>query len=1423
MPDKVGSVSPGSEHYSFRTNWRFILISSGCALAFLAASAIWVRYQSVRNARFHRERAAELADSGEWSRAARMLHNYLKVQPDDVAARIELAWAFDNSAESKLQPKRAADLFERALAVEPGDTSMKLRHAELLLLDRPKTAIQEARAAAQHESASSEDVDRALRIEALASLALSRLPAGDVSHSQALRTLRDAVERNRDDIDLAATLAGEYLSPRCVLPENKKSDEALRIVDATVEANPQSAMAFLLRYRFRERFPPQESEPEDSPENDLNRAFELDGENLEVLLAMGELEQRNARTPEALEQYNRAVELHPHDYRGYLMAGTLLLTEGRVDEAVTVWKQGVLKMPYNEPRLHSQLVTAYLALGELDKAKTHLTALDRSVLRMPDEQARLARATTTYYRAKIAANENRLASAIRFLKRIKQMQVAAATRGGNYLLRAAGGLMADCHARLNEWDQAARAYEYMAGLSIGEQEGRDRIRAANAWLRDNQPVQAIKQAAAATRAAKPPRGAFTVLAQARIMAELIKPADQRDWSASETALDTARSVDEEPLPLTLLTAEMKIAGGDPTGAADLLKALPAAEAESPQVQATLARALRESGDDEAAAELIASMKPSVREASSLKLSMQDGDIPAAIEQLKQMLQAAPPSRRTSLAIELVRLEIEQDNLDEAEKRLNELPIDEGSPDVRLLDLRADILLRKKDWARLQPVEAELRTLEGDSSGTLWRYYRARRIFAGAATEDEMAECVALADDIQRIRPDWAKGYLLAAVIAERRDTDDEAIRRYRQAIQHGADGPGVWAALLRLMLENDRLTETDRLLEQLASRLPQHPGLSSAAVNALVKLKRVDQAVELAKSTTEQFPESGLSRLRLANVLLLTGPKAYPEVERSLRAAISLDPSLSKAWFNLVALYQRSNKIASALDVVKQLLKSGALSPVERKTMAAKMYSGLGAVVPADSLFREVFQTGEATAETHLAAAEHFSGSHPRKAEEHLRKAMELEPRDAVKRSLASVLVRCGDDAEVASAVALLGEVCEGTPDELLVAGTVAWLQRRRDRRLLARAYEIANDLASADRELRRVASLPQAPPSDVAAYLRFLLDHHMKQADVWMVKLEEVAAQALPTWELKLRWMNEDEQRVSETKAALDRFLESELNSAPPNQRVAYLEGLGRVAESIGDEQLAERLLKATVGITETSYRLYVDWLVTKNRRSEALTLVREAHEKAPNDLAHVIILTRALAAPGTEDAPEGDSGIAECEAILTKALDRNQGAPDLLAAIAAVRINQGLDSLAESLLDQALNRNGDHVGANLVKARLLIERGESSDLSEALSRLRRIMRQRGRSVSLLKLNALALLRMGSTEEALDVLREAMHSSNSAERNPTLHLYVSIARSQTGSDGPARSAFHRAGSLGLDVKTLSPSEQAMHAELEQRFSAQLP
>jgi len=1436
------------------------------AVAFCPAAYVWRSYQVGRTADAFLERVDTLEEEGEWSLAAAYLHRYLQLYPDETEVRVRLAETFDRGAEDPRRKSRAVDLYYHALGVAPAEKqpALRTRLAELLLeLHRFAQAEQEA----TRVLAGDEDNPKAHRLLALSlcgqlqSGAIAARHAGNVPVCDALEA---ALALNPDAIELAATLAcvhrssPEYLTEdKRSLPDAQRARLADEIIERMVAANPTNAEAFVARYQYRARYGLPQTE------EDLQAALKHGADNVEVLLLVADQAWRRAVSArrsgqpandvsrlfeEARQHYQRVIELDPAVERGYLYLGEVAWLQGDADRALGVWRQGLEQTENDNIQLRLRLADALVVLQKLDEAEQELAALDSATMAVGPRLTRPARLaverTKGLVRAKWFATKGEYRKAVPLLKRVAAGQQGTSPEASQVF--QARLLLGSCHAALNEWSQAAIAYQQAAGQNPALLQ--PRLASAAAWSNADRPEKAIIQYEKSLALQDDPETRLA-LARTRYRRQMKLSNEARDWGAFDRELSAIKTlIRSQPLKnawrVKLLEADRIVVFGAERGqveracfeARERLRDAEEEFPDAPQLLRILVNAYDRIGypadADRVLTKLNASAGQTV-EACLLRagLHTRRKEFEKARRVLRTAVQNLPPKTHVQLQYGLARVSLAEGDTEQAYQELARLH--EAAPaNARLVQQLTELSFELRDLEAAQRWEGKLRELEGPD-GSVWSYYRARRFLAQTADvqHPRFAEAETLHAQLQTRRPDWPMVHVLGAQILERRGQLDQAIESYQQAIQMGEQRVLVYQRLIALLYRQQRFAEAETYLTQLQDRVPVSPGLSSLEISVAARRGQPDRAVAAARRGVERRPDDPMARIWLGQTLLVNGE--LEEAEKTLHKAVQLAPKDVRTYNGLFTLYIRAGELEKARQTLQELGQTADISESQRAFVLAQGYETIGDRQQAQTHYHEAERLAPESAAIPMRLAAFLLRSDPEEAERALRRSLKLAPESGVaRRMLAAILASRGGEREWQEAQQLLeqsggnkgGAVLDQRLQAVLLArrGSANDLERAKqilerlvadagelvagDQLLLARLYESEGKLLAAQEQYVELVSRAEPNVSHLVLYIDMLLRHEWwEDATSWLKKLEELTPNSLRTMSLRARWLHA-QNRGSDVESfvePLGQKLMAQIEKDEKRQTQLCL-ALGNLYASVDQHQAAERWYRRLDKLMPgKAYAPLAMSLARQNKMPEGIRICVDAADSG-NLLQAAIVLGSVLTAGA---ASEGD--FVRAEPVFANARKEHSDNVDLLLSIAGVRVVQQRGKDAVALYRRVLELEPTHLLALNNLATLLAEQPEQK--GEALDIVDRAIKIAGPQAGLLDTKGMILVHAKKPDQALPWLKTA---AASPAADPRYHFHLAVAYHQLGKAEKARDALKKAREGNLEGQILTLVDRKWLAEL---------
>jgi tetratricopeptide (TPR) repeat protein len=1033
---------------------------------------------------------------GHWLKAAEHLDRYLRLQPQNQAARAQLATTFAKGATTLEEKERAVALHYRALASELGGQEDELRVALAdLLLETGR--LLEAENEAQDVLGRAPDQPRASRVFALAryfqwrSGALSSKRPGEL---KLLQTVEGALQKNPGDIplaEIAATLYRDFpevvIVHRTGLNQLSREQIADAFLDRVVQLRPRDGKAFLSRYTYRAKY------GIEGEQADLQRALSLAPSDPQVLLVAANAFYRLGKTARggssedvapphlqrSSELFQRLIDdnLAPGNVEPHLRLGDVRALQGKSEEALATWQTALAAFarPTDQIAVHARIADHLLRSGRIDETKPALDAIDELLATLGGVVSRqqhltlmqaqgLRRASYYLYNGRYSESIGEAQQAI-----ARQPQLQPDPQTSHF----AWDLLGRGFAGLEDWTAAATAFDRAANFQ--PQSVSARLSAARCWLWAGRADLAVDRAEQVILVESLPE-AWIILGTAELQIQATTPPLDRSWNRVQAALAGLDQVNpseiESPWRIDFLRADY-IALRTPTaaeptyGSSAAVEVLRLAEAKYDAgnqfwFEACLAyERLGQPQDAERAWQHLNQL-PGARTESAIAASRRAAmheDFAKASRILEEAGPTVPTASKGRLRQELIRIAQAKQDLSQMRTLLT-AELAERPRDVGVLCRLAELDLRADDLAGLKTWEEKLDA--SGSLGQLWaRYFRVVRLYSSAtdAKDPVLQEALAEQAKLATLRPNWAESYALRGAIEQRLERLEAAAAAYEQAVALGERRYAIFEQLIACLDQLNRTADVEKYLARLESYLPTSQRLTEIASNRQLESDRPERAVEIARRAVAGRPKDLRAQLWLGRLLLLTN--RLSEARTVFEQATKDSPQDVRSWNGLFTFYLKSGEKERARLVLDSIRTSARLNPVELDLVLGQAHMRLGESAEAMRLFAALSEQAPDRADVHLQLARLYLETDREKAKEYLEKAIALDPKLAQARwLLAAILAAGGSEAELAQAEQLLGN---GS------GGAAATIEDRRVRALLLAQHGDADGLGRAVRILEQI------------------------------------------------------------------------------------------------------------------------------------------------------------------------------------------------------------------------------------------------------------------------------------------------------------------------------------------------------------------
>ena len=1358
--------------------------------------------------------------------AVKCLSWYVRLMPNDVEARERLGllladWStFAPPADRLFWFRQARGQLEATVALDAGRDKARGKLVDLSIMSR---RYQDAKDHLQMTLLQKRPEDP----ELLEKLGICQMRMGDFVDAR--KSFEKAIECGPDRVDSYWQLAVLFRS-QLSLP-----DEAARVMDELVEANPESAKAHFYRGRYLASAGARE---ESLPE--LTKALELAPDDFPSLLLFARVNLAEGNLDEARRAAARGIELRPEVADLYAMLADVEMRDRDRDKAVAVLERGLRETNQNPPLLY-KLAHLLIDMKKFDQARKYikdLSATDYSHSRIGLLKARIDFAQERW----LAAKEG-----------FERVRSSADLAGMGPQIDV---WIAHCYGRLGNPGMKEKALRRAISADP------DFIPAIEELTRLNMATGQVDEAIAGVRQLASsghivPGGALAY-AQMLIFKTLQLPPDRRNWQAATEALDRAAQAMPDSPNVIVLRAQLLFAQGRE------------AEAEHMLLDA------RDNDPKQAAYwDMLISMAYPVKDWDRAEQLLREsveaiGDVPQrrvvwaryyttrfgseAAEHLRKLadnVDEFTDEQKLALWSGLINIaaRIKDSQLVDA---LGERIVALRPDDVNVRYFVFEQALKDQDRSAIEKSLEEIERVAGH--GHYWSFGQAVLLFLDARDEEDAAKRNALLEEALKhlarageLREDWSRVPLLEAGIHDALRQPDAALEKYREAFSLGAHTPEAVLRIVQHLLAVRQYTEADHVLRQIEEETDKlTPELYRVSAEVALRQEDYDRALEMTNKADVSESENYLEHLWKGQMLSSLGGRAkaadqsnadelLADAEKSLRRAAELEPRQPQVWLALVKFLTASGKTDQAEQVlaeVRQQLPEKAAplalaqcyEAMQRPDAAARQYEAAALADPDNSVVAKV------------VAAFYVRTDRLAEAETHLQKIIEgdlkIEPADIAwaRRQLALAYAKRGGymnfrkakqliEKNLASPEAsdadrrLLARLCAADPARTQREQAIRIFEdigddqaaTPGDQLALAKMYEADGDWIKAGGVYRDLVAGYPKEPRFLIAYIKGLIrNNEFSSCEMYLERLRSIAPDEPSTLALRAALLCARKQPDEAMNLLLRHADDPKAKDRTTRLRFAadQLNRLARWLDAEGQKEAAEQFLNQA----EAYYREYA-WnaparylslavfLGSRGKLAEATDLLEKgAVANSPEAFAQACAFLAKFAA-------KDKSQIRRLDAIIEWGLGRFRRHSSVLLVLADFRASQGRYEDAEALYREEIRKHPDNAVAMNNLAVMLALRGVKLD--EALELMQKAISLAGPLGSMLDSRASVYIALGEADKALADIDNAV--ANAA--TPVRLFHKAQALRLTGKTAEANETFQQALDEGLTVEMLQPLE----------------
>ena len=762
-------------------------------------------------------------------------------------------------------------------------------------------------------------------------------------------------------------------------------------------------------------------------------------------------------------------------------------------------------------------------------------------------------------------------------------------------------------------------------------------------------------------------------------------------------------------------------------------------------------------------------------------------------------------------------------------------------------------------------EKKIRDIEGES-GTWWKLAKAIRLLIQSATPgldpgekvDLIAEASELNVEIHNARPRWALGLTLNGQVAAARGELIAAIQSLKSGISNGDTRLSTAYLLTKLLLQTNRVVEAESEYSRFERLRQANSSVAAFAISIADKKGDYAQGLDLARQTTETIRSDENSWLLLAQAATtaarftdeqLAKDALLAEARKALDIAIEMSGNSSVTAYTMRLRFQAEffGRDSVRTELVK--LSESKVAEPTRSLLVGYTYLQIPDTAASLKFFEQAANHSPNSSNVYvgLAAYYQFVGNDPKNVEM-LERAFQLAPNQIEIRNRLAIAIslRSGSDIPWSRLKSLLDtDLSESTPNKLLHA---LILINRGGEQQQDQAEQILIDLTKygdpkADDARRMLASLyrkrwiaanalqENSPDAQRwlsqarGIYLTLINRQNPRPLDIYRMgdllllakQTQEVnpladrldaTTQGSPiALDLRLRLAKQagNSKKVAElTQAWADRALEDD----GPLQ-VSIWETAGQLLSKLGYHNESITWLEQAYKADPSKFRIYIRGLTRAQRFDKAINVCMaryssEASAEVVAVMADVAVLMRLGVLSVT--VPK------EIEAVFKSALQKYDSEPNLIEAIATMRLAQERYPEAIALYERALSFSPNNVRLlnNLAMALSEVPGREP----DAIQHARKAILIFGRSPELLDTLGLVQLRNGNIAEAEKILREA----TDANPDPRYRFHLLMAILRKGDKKESITQWSQLDLSSLRKAALTPAERRDLTEISKKF-----
>jgi tetratricopeptide (TPR) repeat protein len=915
------------------------------------AYGLW-RFQMQRHADTLYDAAIEAEEEGDVRTVVQYLSSYVSFKPEDMEARVKLANAYADLTEMDdvgfEEMGKALRVLEESVRKMPEERELQKRLVTLY------SRVGRTRDSLDHLGymlGNDPDNGELLVLK-------SQYLMQERSDNEAIEIAYQVIgyDEQSDTFDAEKAKAADSVPTYAGLASllhNRRNEKDLaeRVVNQMVEANPDSAEAYLTRGRYFTTF-----DQKERGEEDINKAYGLDPEDADVLLAIAEVASNNEQDEKAREYLETGKSKYADDHRFYQSLALLDMKTQDYESALAQVDEGLAAIQGRK----GQMLIVFKS--DLQFRMSDLDGVRESIDKMREQGFRPQYIDWT--EARILLAQGKWYEASEALSRLR-----ADTVGLGDLSTQINFQLAFCYEQLGRNELARDTYNLVL------QQASDNEPAAAGWKRVLAKLGQQANTVSATDAEQP--------WQRSVQEEMSKPKDQQNWaSIDEKISQTIADQDVDEATQKIIWANLYLMRGDLDKSRVLLQEVHKLVPEENVQQRLLIQRLAiqlvlrdpQQGPEKAlnlVDRAIAQFgdQPALRfDKADILISQRGEKLPQQLTALAEGIDDWTDEQKlvlwSGLSAKYLTVGM-SDDAKECLKHVVELQPD-NLPTRHMLFMLA---LETNDDVGMQEAQEKILEITKDKSDSLWQFTEARRMLSlyqrNRLGKDVLPEIRLLLEKAMDQRPEWHDLYLARAQLALAEGNQDAAMNDYAQAEQLGPVTPSARLQLIQLLVRHGQFKQASEQAQKFpeASRVRV---MGQLYAEILFNSGDVDAALDAARELIANNPDNAANQLWFGKFVIRTvesgkvPPDKFPlllsEASEAVERCAELAPESSDAWTALITIRALSKDEESANQTLRDAQL--ALSEDQLLTFLARGYEIMGRWFDAENMYTTAFEAG---------------------------------------------------------------------------------------------------------------------------------------------------------------------------------------------------------------------------------------------------------------------------------------------------------------------------------------------------------------------------------------------------------------------------------------------------------------------------------